>query len=160
MFTIRMSRTAAAIVLSSEKWATIDMWARGKRFSVRLVQRAQIIQMAADRIMNQDIAVKLETTRSTVQPWRDRFLALRLAGLEKDAPRPGRLPKIPAEKMAVVGEATLHGKSSNATHWSTRTIAATQGISEKTVRRPSRNIWKITIRILGYLYGLRLRKRF
>lgn len=94
--------------------------------------------MAADGVMNQDIAVKLETTRPTVQLWRDRFLALRLSGLEKDAPRPGRLPKISTEKIAAVVEATLHTKPSNATHWSTRTMAAAQGISEKTVRR----IWK------------------
>lgn len=133
-----MSRTAATIVLSPEERATIDMWARGKRFSVRLVQRAQIIQMATDGIMNQDIAIKLATTRPTVQLWRDRFLALRLTSLEKDAPRPGRLPKIPAEKIAAIIEATLHTKPSNATHWSTRTMAAAQGISEKTVRR----IWK------------------
>jgi len=129
---------AAPIILSPEERATIDMWARGKRFPVRLVQRAGIIQMAADGIMNQDIAIKLETTRPTVQLWRDRFLALRLAGLEKDAPRPGRLPKISAEKIAEVVEATLHTKPFNATHWSTRTMAAVQGISEKTVRR----IWK------------------
>lgn len=88
--------------------------------------------------MNQDIAVKLETSRPTVQLWRDRFLALRLTGLEKDAPRPGRLPKIPEDKIAAVVEATLQTKPSNATHWSTRTMAAAQGISEKTVRR----IWK------------------
>jgi len=94
--------------------------------------------MAADGLMNQDIAIKLETTRPTVQLWRDRFLALRLAGLEKDAPRPGRLPRISAEKIAEVVEATLHTKPFNATHWSTRTMAAVQGISEKTVRR----IWK------------------
>ena len=94
--------------------------------------------MAADGILNQDIAVKLETTRPTVQLWRDRFLALRLAGLEKDAPRPGRLPKIPAEKITAIVEATLHAKPSNATHWSTRTMAVAQGVSEKTVRR----IWK------------------
>lgn len=94
--------------------------------------------MAADGIMNQDIAIKLETTRPTVQLWRDRFLALRLAGLEKDAPRPGRLPRITPEKIAEVVEATLHSKPFNATHWSTRTMATVQGISEKTVRR----IWK------------------
>lgn len=138
MYTIYVSRSAATIVLSPEERTTIDMWAKGKRFPVRLVQRAQIIQMAADGIMNQDIAVKLETTRPTVQLWRDRFLALRLNGLEKDAPRPGRLPKIPVEKIAAVVEATLQTKPSNATHWSTRTMAAEQGISEKTVRR----IWK------------------
>jgi transposase len=94
--------------------------------------------MAANGMLNQDIAVKLGTTRPTVQLWRDRFLALRLSGLEKDAPRPGRLPSIPAKKIAEVVEATLHTKPSNATHWSTRTMAAAQGISEATVWR----IWK------------------
>jgi transposase len=138
MYTIYMSRAAAAIVLSPEERATIDMWAKGKRFPLRLVQRAKIIQMAADGTTNQDIAAKLQTTRPTVQLWRDRFLALRLNGLEKDAPRPGRLPKISEEKIAEIVAATLHTKPSNATHWSTRTMAAAQGISEKAVRR----IWK------------------
>src|SRR4030066_2583971 len=114
------------------------MWARGKRFSVRLVQRAQIVLMAADAVLNQDIAGRIGTTRPTVQLWRERFLAVRLTGLEKDAPRPGRLPKIAAKKIAEVVEATLHAKPFNATHWSTRTMATAQGISEATVRR----IWK------------------
>jgi transposase len=133
-----MSRTAAEIVLSAKERSMIEMWSRGKSFPVRLVQRSQIIQMAADGMLNQDIALRLGTTRPTVQLWRDRFLALRLSGLEKDAPRPGRLPKIPAEKITEVIEATLHTKPVNATHWSTRTMAAAQGISEATVRR----IWK------------------
>jgi transposase len=94
--------------------------------------------MASKGVLNQDIAAKLGTTRPTVQLWRERFLALRLAGLEKDAPRPGRLPSIPAEKITEVVEATLHSKPANATHWSTRTMAAAQGISEATVWR----IWK------------------
>jgi len=133
-----MSRTAAQIVLSAKERSMIEMWSRGKSFPVRLVQRSQIIQMAADGMLNQDIALRLGTTRPTVQLWRDRFLALRLAGLEKDAPRPGRLPKILAKKIAEVIEATLHTNPVNATHWSTRTMAAVQGISEATVRR----IWK------------------
>ena len=133
-----MSRRAAQIILSPEERTTLSMWSRGKRFPMRLVQRAQIIQMASEGVLNQDIATKLGTTRPTVQLWRERFLALRLAGLEKDAPRPGRLPSIPADKIAEVVEATLHTKPSNATHWSTRTMAAAQGISEATVWR----IWK------------------
>ena len=62
----------------------------------RLVQRAQIILMAAG-VPSQDIAGRLRVSRPTVQLWRERFLALRLAGLEKDAPRPGRLPRIGPE---------------------------------------------------------------
>lgn len=138
MYTISVSRRAAEIILSPEERDTIEMWAKGKRFPVRLVQRAKIIQMASAGMTNQDIAAKLEASRPTVQLWRDRFLAFRLNGLEKDAPRPGRLPKISEEKIAAVVEATLHTKPSNATHWSTRSMAAAQGISEKTVRR----IWK------------------
>jgi transposase len=130
-----MSRRATQIVLSPEERTTLSMWSRGKRFPVRLVQRAKIIQMASEGVLNQDIAARLGTTRPTVQLWRDRFLAHRLSGLEKDAPRPGRLPSIPAEKITEVVEATLHTKPFNATHWSTRTMAAAQGISEATVWR-------------------------
>jgi transposase len=105
---------------------------------MRLVQRARIVSMAAAGMQSQDIARQLRVSRPTVQLWRERFLALRLHGLEKDAPRPGRLPQIPARKVRAVVEATLFRKPANATHWSTRTMARAQGISEATVRR----IWK------------------
>jgi transposase len=94
--------------------------------------------MAADGVTSQDIAEQLEISRPTVQLWRERFLALRMAGLEKDAPRPGRLPSIPATKIRAIVEATLRTTPPAATHWSTRTMAQAQGVSEATVRR----IWK------------------
>jgi transposase len=133
-----MSRRAVPIVLTSEEEATLDGWARGRKIAARLVQRAQIIRMAAQGILSQDIATELEVSRPTVQLWRQRFLALRLPGLEKDAPRPGRLPRISPQKVRTVVEATLHSKPSDATHWSTRTMAKAQGLSEASVRR----IWK------------------
>jgi len=102
---------------------------------LRVVQRAQIIQMAANGMDSQDIAESLELSRPTVQLWRQRFLALRLAGLEKDAPRPGRIPRISDEKVRSVIEATLHTIPPDATHWSTRSMARAQGVSEATVRR-------------------------
>lgn len=105
---------------------------------MRLVQRAQIILMAADGVLNQDIAQTLNVSRPTVQLWRQRFLALRLPGLEKDAPRPGRIPKISERKIRAVVEATLHTLPPNATHWSTRSMAKAQDLSEATIRR----IWK------------------
>src|SRR5512139_275345 len=130
-----MSRRAEAIVLSPEERGTLELWARGRSLPLRLVQRARIIQMAAAGIPSQDIAHDLQIARPTVQLWRQRFLALRLSGLEKDAPRPGRLPKISARKVAAVVNATLHSAPTNATHWSTRSMAAAQGLSEATVRR-------------------------
>lgn len=113
-------------------------WAHGRSVPFRLVQRARIIQMASDGVLNQDIARQLDISRPTVQLWRERFLALRLAGLEKDAPRSGRIPRISARKVRAVVEATLHTTPPNATHWSTRSMAKAHGLSEATIRR----IWK------------------
>lgn len=133
-----MSRQAASIMLSAEERATLDQWARGRSMPARLVQRAQIVRLAAAGILSQEIAAQLRVSRPTVQLWRQRFLALRLSGLEKDAPRPGRVPRIAPEKVRAVVEATLQTKPAAATHWSTRTMAQAQGLSEATVRR----IWK------------------
>jgi transposase len=133
-----VSRRASPIELTPEEQSALDSWARGRSITARLVQRAQIIRMAAQGILSQDIAEELDVSRPTVQLWRQRFLALRLAGLEKDAPRPGRLPRIPPKKVRAVVEATLQSKPSDATHWSTRTMAKAQGLSEASVRR----IWK------------------
>lgn len=105
---------------------------------MRLVQRAQIVLMAADGTESQKIARRMKVSRPTVQLWRQRFLALRLAGLEKDAPRPGRIPRISAQKVGAVVEATLYTTPPHATHWSTRSMAEAQGLSEATIRR----IWK------------------
>ena len=133
-----MSRTAEAILLSPEERTILSTWIRGRRLPVRQVQRAQIILLAADGTQNQEIAWRMKISRPTVQLWRQRFLALRLSGLEKDAPRPGRIPRIPAHKITAVVEATLHTKPPQATHWSTRSMARAQGLSEATVRR----IWQ------------------
>ncbi len=129
---------AERIVLSPQEQSTIQQWARGKSFPLRLVQRARIIQMAANGIFSHEIARRMGISRPTVQLWRERFLALRCAGLEKDAPRPGRIPIIPKDKIQAVVQATLHTKPHNATHWSTRTMAEAQGLSQMTIQR----IWK------------------
>ena len=131
-------RTAAPILLSPEERSALTTWAHGRSFPLRLVQRAHIVQMAADGTLSQDIARELNISRPTVQLWRERFLALRLVGLEKDAPRPGRIPRIPEKKVRAIVEATLHGKPPNATHWSTRSMAKAHGLSQATIRR----IWK------------------
>jgi transposase len=130
--------TAERIILSPQEEKTIGLWARGKSFPLRLVQRAQIIRMAVAGIFSHTIASQLGISRPTVQLWRQRFLSLRCAGLEKDAPRPGRIPRISARKIKSIVEATLHSTPPNATHWSTRTMAKAQGVSEATIRR----IWK------------------
>jgi transposase len=94
--------------------------------------------MAADNEQNRDIASALDISRPTVQLWRERFLALRLPGLEKDAPRPGRKPKTTLARVNSVVEATLHSTPVDATHWSVRSMARAQKLSPATVHR----IWQ------------------
>jgi transposase/DNA-binding CsgD family transcriptional regulator len=129
---------AERIILTPQEEEIINRWAHGKRFPLRLTQRAQIILLAAQGLFNHVIAEQLHISRPTVQLWRERFLALRLSGLEKDAPRPGRLPKISHKKVIRIVNATLQTTPSDATHWSTRTMAESQGVSKDTVSR----IWK------------------
>ena len=128
-------RTATPIVLSPEERSILSTWTRARSSPLRTVQRAQIVTMAADGIPSQDIAETLEVSRPTVQLWRERFLALRVEGLQKDAPRPGRIPSIPEKKVRAVVEATLRTTPPGATHWSIRTMAKAQGISRMAVQR-------------------------
>jgi transposase len=130
-----MSRTAPPIVLAASERSLLESWANGRSLPHRQVVRARIITMAADGIDNRRIARTLGVSRPTVQLWRERFLDLRAPGLEKDAPRPGRKPKIPPEKIQQVLEATLHTAPQKATHWSTRSMAKAQGLSEASIRR-------------------------
>ena len=129
---------AEPITLTSEERETLDTWSTGRSFSFRLVQRAKIVCMAADGILSQDIAKNLKVSRPTVQLWRQRFLSLRLTGLEQDAPRPGRKPRILQRKIDALVAATLHSKPFNSTHWSTRSMAEAQGLSQSAVTR----IWR------------------
>ncbi len=80
----------------------------------------------------------LKITQKKASRWRKRFLTLGLTGLERDAPRPGRTRKLSAHLVRRVVHLTTRQKPTNATHWSTRTMAAAVGISEASVRR----IWR------------------
>jgi len=56
----------------------------------------------------------------------------------KDAPRPGRKPRISQKKVDEIIERTLQTKPKGATHWSTRTMAKAVGVSYVTVHR----VWR------------------
>jgi len=129
---------AESIILTPQEEITIGRWANGRSTPLRLVQRAQIIQLAAKGLFNQEIANQLGTSRPTIQLWRERFLAFRLQGLETDAPRPGRIPRISHKKVMSIVNATLQTTPPDATHWSTRSMAEAYRISQSTVTR----IWK------------------
>lgn len=83
-----------------------------------------------------EIAAGLGGNPVTVSKWRHRF-ADRLDGLV-DAPRPGAARSIGDDVIEAVLVETLETAPPDATHWSTRGLAAKNGISHQTVAE----IWR------------------
>lgn len=130
--------SAPAMQITLEQSQILQRISRGRNNPHKLVMRARIILAAANGVSNNQIAIDNHTTRVTVNLWRKRFEAEGIKALERDAPRPGRLPSISPEKVKTIVEATLHSKPKAATHWSVRTMAEAQGVSKASVQR----IWK------------------
>ena len=83
-------RVARPIGLSEEQRAKLAAYARGRSLAKRVVERASIVLQAAEGKQDREIAANLRVGRHTVARWRARFLEAGLAGIEKDASRPGR----------------------------------------------------------------------
>lgn len=128
-------RVAPAITLTDEDRQTLERWARGRSTPARQVLRANIVLAAAEGKENQVIAEELGTDRLLVGKWRKRFAQHGLAGIEKDAPRGGRKPTARDAVAQKIVEWTTQKKPSNATHWSTRTLAKELNTSHAMVNR-------------------------
>ena len=131
-------RIAKAITLTDEERTTLTKWSRGRSTPARLVQRAEIVLAAAAGAENKDIAAELGCTRRTVGTWRNRFAQMGLAGIEQDAPRGGRTPKVRAAFEAEIIRKTTQETPPNATQWSTRSLAKELGCSDSMVQR----VWR------------------
>ena len=128
-------RVAPKVILTNEQRETLTRWSRGRSTPARLVRRAQIVLLAAEGKQNLEIADELAVERTIVARWRRRFAEQGLAGIEKDAPRGGRKPTARQHAARRIVEATTQTKPANATHWSTRSLAAELGVSAAMVRR-------------------------
>ena len=128
-------RKAPPIRLTATESEILARWSRGRSTPARLVLRARIILWAAEGRENGEIGRLVGASRQTVGLWRQRFVAKRLDGIEKEAPRGGRLISARARWERRIVEATLHEKPAEATHWSTRTLARRLGVSRSLVHR-------------------------
>jgi transposase len=131
-------RVATKIELTAEQQKELTLLGRSQKVSVRLAQRAKLVLLAASGLQNQDIAEQLGISRFKVARWRERFAQLGLLGIEKDAPRGGRTPKVTATKRKEIVRMTLEERPADATHWSRRRMAAHAGISASSIGR----IWR------------------
>jgi transposase len=131
------SNLAVPIELSDGERAQLEAWARRPTSAQALALRSRIVLLAADGLKNVVIARELGVHRPMVTKWRARFAEHRLDGLV-DEPRPGRPRTIGDERVEEVIVKTLETTPKDATHWSTRSMAAETGLTQTAVSR----IWR------------------
>lgn len=134
----RRGRPTVPIILSTDERDALQRWARRHSSSQALALRCRIVLACAEGDRSRDeIAAEVGCNPATVTKWRHRFAADRLDGLV-DAPRPGAKRTIGDDVIEAVVVETLETAPENATHWSTRDLAAKHGISHQTVAE----IWR------------------
>jgi transposase len=125
------------LTLTDEERDALERWTRRPTTAQALAQRARIVLACARGRTNTQVARELRRTKQTVGKCRSRFLTARLDGL-LDEPRPGAPRRITDAAVEHVVTLTLEATPRDATHWSTRAMAARCGLSRRTVSR----IWR------------------
>ena len=131
-------RTSKRINTSDKDREQLNQVVRNGNTPQKVALRARIVLLSADGISTGEIMHQLGTTIPTITRWRHRYETEGVPGLLKDRSRPGRKRRIEDAKIREVVERTLQDKPSNATHWSTRTLAEVVGLSPASIQR----IWK------------------
>jgi transposase len=125
------------LVLSEEERARLESMAHRVRSQPLLARRARVVLACGEGLDNHAVARKLRCSLGMVGKWRARFLKARLEGLY-DEPRPGAPRKVSDEQVERVVIQTLESTPRGQTHWSTRELAKTTGLSRMTISR----IWR------------------
>jgi transposase len=123
------------IHLSPDDQARLEGWVAGRNTPQKLVWRARIVLLWAQGAGVTAIVRATGKTKRTAYRWRDRYRACGVAGLERDATRPGRKPPLDAATIERVVAMTLNEKPLGATHWSARKLAKAVRLSHSSVQR-------------------------
>ena len=134
---MRTGRPMPLLKLTIEEHETLENWIRRAKTGQALAQRCRVIVGCAAGKSNTMVAAETGFCPQTVGKWRRRFLEQRLDGL-LDEPRPGAPRKITDADVERVLTMTLDAMPTDATHWSTRSLARRVGLSQSAVSR----IWR------------------
>ena len=134
----RRRTSLAPLVVSAEDREVLERWTRRPSTAQGLALRARIVLVCAEPgVSNMEVADRLGLSPTTVRKWRSRFVVAGLDGLH-DEPRPGAPRAITDDDVERVIVKTLEETPRDATHWSTRSMAAATGMSQSAISR----IWR------------------
>lgn len=133
----RVANPSPGLQLRAGEREKLTLLAARPTASQRTAQRARIILASADGQTATQVAESLSVSPSSVYKWRLRFAEDRFAFLT-DAPRSGAPRTIADKQVEDVITRTLETTPENATHWSTRSMAETTGLTQNAIWR----IWR------------------
>jgi transposase len=128
---------ATPLTLTPEERAELGKLVRRRKTAQDLALRAKVVLRCAEGATNQAVAREAGVCAHTVGEWRERFAKDRLEGL-RDGPRSGAPRTVTDARVAELLVRTLETTPEDATHWSTRSMAAACGLSPATVQR----VWR------------------
>ena len=134
---MRTGRPKVELVVTPAEREALERWARRPTTAQALAQRAHIVLACATGASNTAVAGRFGVSQQMVCRWRGRFVTRRLDGL-LDEPRPGAPRRVGDDDVERILTRTLETMPRDATHWSTRAMAAKTGLSQSTVSR----IWR------------------
>ena len=127
-----MARKPITYKISDEQREELVTMQRSLKLQKRYVDRAKIILLSSEGQTIDQIMDRTFLSRRVVNKWRQRFKALGLDGL-KDAPRPGKKPKITHEQKLLVIQKACSKPEGGYSNWSQSRIAKEIGISQSKV---------------------------
>jgi transposase len=86
-------RTVPSLRITAQERTELERRAADVTGSRRMMQRAQIVLLAAEGMPNRHIAGRVGLNQNQVGMWRKRFASMGMMGLN-DLPRPGRPPRL------------------------------------------------------------------
>src|SRR6266536_2598215 len=131
---MRTGRPKRALTLTEEESERLESLVHRARTQPLLARRARIVLACAEGMDNKRVARRLHASLGMVSKWRARFLKARLEGLY-DEPRPGAPRTVSDAQVEQVVVQTLESTPRGETHWSTRGLAKTTGLSRMTISR-------------------------
>jgi transposase len=133
----RTGRPKSELVLTDDERGVLERLTARRKSAQAIALRARIVLACASGKTNTAVAIELGVNGATVGKWRRRFVERRLEGLF-DEPRPGARRTITDDLVETVVIKTLEEKPTDATHWSTRSMAVATGMSQTAVSK----IWR------------------
>ena len=124
---------APALLLRDGDHEQLSRLVRASSARAGLAQRARIVLLASEGMLNADIAERVGVSRPTVNRWRARYADAGVAGLV-DEDRPGR-PRTIDQRQIVAETLVPPPANLGVTHWSSRLLAARLKVNHVTVTK-------------------------